>query len=175
MHEYREEGPMKVTVNNALANLIRQADPEVEFRLEAQANALKESRCIDYRIGQWLVDDVDYLTAVLDLDDFNFAKRFPSIAHYGEEKRQRTKAEIEHHLEFCQQCALRYGYALELDARIMRVCRENEDLLILLDEEDMDLAGVEHLNDAAWPNTSVCNTNQPCEPEVKINPLVESI
>ena len=167
---------MKLTVNSALANLIRQADPEVEFRLEAQANTLRESRCIDYRIGQWLVDDVDYLLAVLDLDDFNFANRFPSIAHYGEEKRQQTKAEIHHHLEFCQQCALRYGYALELDARIMRVCRENkEELLRLFDEEEMDLAGVEPVNDAAWTNAFEHNTNPPCGPEFKINPLVESI
>lgn len=167
---------MKVTVNNALANLIRQADPEVEFRLEAQANALRESRCIDYRIGQWLVDDIDYLMAVLDLDDFNFATRFPSIAHYSEEKRQHTKAEIQHHLEYCQQCALRYGYELELDARIMRVCRENkEDLLRLFDEEDMDLAGVEHLNDEKWTNTSDSNPNPRCEPGLKINPVVESI
>lgn len=166
---------MKLTVNSALANLIRQ-DPEVEFRLEAQANALRESRCIDYRMGQWLVDDVDYLMAVLDLDDFNFAKRFPSIAHYGEQKRQQTKAEIKHHLEFCQQCALRYGYALELDARIMRVCRENkEGFLRLFDEEDMDLAAIEHLDEAAWTTTSEHDMNPPCEPDFKINPLVESI
>lgn len=167
---------MKVTVNSALANLIRKADPEVELRLEAQANALRESRCIDYRIGKWLVDDVDYLMAVLDLDDFNFAKRFPSIAHYGEQKRLQTKAEIQHHLEYCQQCALRYGYALELDARIMRVCRENkEELLRLFDEEEMDFAGVEYLNDATWTNTSERNPTPPCGPEVKIDPLVESI
>ena len=167
---------MKLTVNSTLANLIRKADPEVEFRFEAQANALKESRCINYQIGQWLVDDVDYLMAVLDLDDINFAKRFPSIAHYGEQKRNETKAEIQHHLEFCQHCALRYGYTLELDARIMRVCRGNkEDILRLFDEEDMDLDGVEHLNDVAWTNTSECNTNPPCEPGLKINPLVEPI
>lgn len=167
---------MKLTVNSALANLIRQADPEVEFRLEAQANALRESRCIDYRVGRWLVDGVDYLLAVLDLDDSNFAKRFPSIAHYGEEKRQQTKAEIHRHLEYCQQCALRYGYALELDARIMRICRENkEELLRLFDEEDIDFAGVEPVNDVAWSNTSEHKTNPPCEPEFKINPLVESI
>lgn len=166
---------MKVIVSNTLATLIRQADPEVEFRLEAQATALKESRCINYKIGQWLVDDVDYLMAVLDLDDVNFAERFPSIAHYNEQKRQETKAEIQHHLEFCQHCALRYGYALELDARIMRVCRENKDLVKLFDEEDMDLAGVEQLDDAAWTNWSDQNTGLPCEAEIKINPLVESV
>ncbi|HKR13051.1 MAG TPA: hypothetical protein VJT15_13410 [Pyrinomonadaceae bacterium] len=166
---------MNLTVNSALANLIRQADPEVEFRLEAQADALRDSRCIDYRLGQWLVDDVDYLTAVLDLDDFNFTKRFPSIAHYDEQKRQQMKAEIQHHLEFCQHCALRYGYALEMDARILRVCQENkEDLLRLFDEEAMDLAGVEHLDAAAWTNSSEGKTNSPCEPKIKINPLVES-
>jgi len=167
---------MMLTVNSALANLIRQADPEVEFRLEAQADALRESRCIDYRIGQWLVDDVDYLLAVLDLDDFNFAERFPSIAHYNEQKRQETKAEIQHHLEYCRHCSLRYGYALELDARIMRVCRENkDDLLRLFDEEDMDLAGVEHPDDVTWTDWSDRNTNPPYDAEIKINPLVESV
>lgn len=131
---------MMLTVNSALAILIRLADPEVEFRLEAQADALRESRCIDYRIGQWLVDDVDYLTAVLDLDDFNFAKRFPSMAHFGEQRRQEIKAELLRHLDHCKHCSLRYGYSLELDARIMRVCRENkEDLLRLFDEEDLTL------------------------------------
>jgi hypothetical protein len=167
---------MKLTVNSALANLIRQADPEVEFRLEAQADALRENRCIDYRLGQWLVDDVDYLMAVLDLDDFNFAERFPSLAHYNEQKRVETKAELQHHLEYCQHCALRYGYALELDARIARVCRENkEDLMRLFDEEDKDLAEVGQLEDAAWTNWSDRKTNPSCEAEIKINPLVESV
>jgi hypothetical protein len=167
---------MKLTVNSALANLIRQADPEVEFRLEAQADALRESRCIDFRIGQWLVDGVDYLMAVFDLDDCNFAKRFPSIAHYGEQKRHETKAELQHHLEYCQHCSLRYGYALELDARIMRVCRENkDDILRLFDEEDMDFAGRDQSSDAAWTNTSPPNMNPPCGPELKIDPLTESI
>jgi len=127
---------MKSTINPALVNLLRQNDPEVEFRLEAQEAALKEIPCRNPIVGRWITQiDVEHLLSALELDDISFAERFPSIAHLGQERRQRMKDEFAHHLDHCQHCSLKHSYELELDARIMRLWRQNKDsLLQLLDE-----------------------------------------
>lgn len=165
---------MNSTVNAAVADLLRQADADIEFRLEAQEEALREIKCQN-PISQWVGHGVEYITSVLDLDDFSFAKRFPSIAHVGQERRQKMKAEIISHLGHCKHCSLAHSYQLELDARIMSVWRENKDRLFqLLDEDGIDLSEGEHL---ATELVHVIE-HQPvihCEPEIIINPLVEPI
>lgn len=165
------------TVNTAITNLIRRAEPDVDFRLEAQAEALKENQCIDTIVGQWIdANGVDYLKSIFDLEDVDFAKRFPSMAHVGFDGRQQMKAEITSHLERCLHCALSYSYQLELDARILRACRENRsDILQLLDQEDMELDESDHPSAEAW--TSVME-HQPAicrEPEIMLEPIVEPI
>jgi len=166
---------MKFKVSTAVANFVRRADPEVEFRLEAQAEALDESVCIDARVGQWIdAHDVEYLNAVLDLDDFDFAKRFPSVNHVTYDRRQRMKAEIQTHLAHCPHCSLKHGFELELDSRIMRACRENrDDLLQLLNEEDREVDEGEHRTFETWTNNSEHQPEIHCEPEIIIDPLVE--
>src|SRR5690242_17444087 len=120
---------MRLTVSTAVASLVRRYEPDLEFRLEAQAEALRERKCVDGSVGQW-VHNIEYLRSILDLDDADFAKRFPSVGHVGHYRRQQMKMAIESHLNCCTHCSLKHGYELELDARIMRVCRENRvDLL----------------------------------------------
>ena len=167
---------MKSTINPALVNLLRQNDPEVEFRLEAQEAALKEIPCRNPIVGRWITQiDVEHLLSALDLDDISFAERFPSIAHLGHERRQRMKDEFAHHLDHCQHCSLKHSYELELDARIMRLWRQNKDsLLQLLDEDGIDLSEGERLAMELVHVTEHQPVKQP-EPEIIINPLVEPV
>jgi hypothetical protein len=167
---------MKSTINPALVNLLRQNDPEVEFRLEAQEAALKEIPCRNPIVGRWITQiDVEHLLSALDLDDISFAERFPSIAHLGHERRQRMKDEFAHHLDHCQHCSLKHSYELELDARIMRLWRQNKDsLLQLLDEGGIDLSEGEHLPEELDHVIEYQPVTHP-EPEIIINPLVEPI
>lgn len=167
---------MKSTINPALVNLLRQDYPEVELRLEAQEAALEEIPCRNPIVGRWITEiDVEKLLSSLDLDDISFAERFPSIAHLGYERRQRMKDELSFHLEHCQHCSLKHSYELELDARIMRLWRQNKDsLLQLLNEDGIDNPEGEHL---PQPLVQVIEP-QPVthsEPEIIINPLGEPI
>jgi len=168
---------MKSRTSTAIVDLVRRANPDLEFRLEAQAEALRESECDEPAIGQWVVrHGVEYLTSVLDLDDINFAKRFSSVAQLDQRQRQQIKAEIETHLDRCKHCSLAHGYELELDARMMRAFRENKtEFLQLLDEEEADLSEGEHRNEELWINTSEQQTHVPSESQLVIEPLVESI
>jgi hypothetical protein len=168
---------MKSSVSTAIVDLVRRANPDLEFRLEAQAEALRENECIDPVIGQWVdTHGVEYLKSVLDLDDFNFAKRFSSIAQLDQQQRQQMRAEVGSHLDRCKHCSLAHGYELELDARMMRAFRENKtEFLQLLDEEEADLGEGEHRNEKSWTNTSERQRRAPCEPPLVIEPLVEPI
>ena len=168
---------MKFMVSTAIANMVWSADPEVEFRIEAQAEALKENKCIDTLVGQWIdANDLEYLNAVLDLADCDFAQRFPSVAHVTHERRQQMKAEIGSHLSRCIHCSLKHGFELELDSRIMRACRENrEDLLRLLKDQDVDLAEGDRPAAESWNSNSEPQSDTYHEPEIIIEPLAEPV
>jgi hypothetical protein len=167
---------MKSTLNPAVVDLLRQDDPEVEFRLEAQEAALNEIPCRNPVVGRWITQiDVEYLLSTLDLDNISFAERFPSIGHLGHERRRQMKDEIAHHLEHCQHCSLKHSYELELDARIMRLWRQNKNsLLQLLNEDGIENPEGEHLPDEVVQVLEHQPVQHP-EPEIIINPLVEPI
>lgn len=166
---------MKFSLSTVFATVVRREPQEVKDRLEAQADALKESKCIKPLVGQWIdANDVEYLKSVLDLGDDDFARRFPSVADVDHHRRQQMKAAIEAHLDHCPHCALKHGYELELDARIMRACRENRaELMQLLAEEDSDLSEGEHWAAEKWTSHSEPQPETQPEPEIIIDPLAE--
>jgi hypothetical protein len=133
---------MEPEITDVIADLVLQANPELESRLEYQAEALRESACISHVFGRWIdANDVKYLLSTFNLTDADFASRFPSMAHVTREDRRRVVAAIEKHFEQCTHCSLKRGYDLELDAQIKQACRQNSSLLLeLLGEGEEELA-----------------------------------
>jgi hypothetical protein len=133
---------MEPEITDTIADLVRQANPELETRLAYQAEALREHECTDPLIGKWVdANDVKYLLSTFDLADEDFAERFPTMAHVKREDRRRVAEAIERHFEQCTHCSLKRGYDLELDAQIKRACGQNSALLLeLLGEDEAELA-----------------------------------
>lgn len=124
-------------ITDVFADMVRQSYPELNARLEDQAEALREIACTEPIIGRWVdANDVSYLLSTFALGGKDFAAKFPTMAHITEQQRQRLVATIEAHMEQCKHCSLKRGYDLELDARIEQAYQQNSDQLLRLLEED---------------------------------------
>lgn len=127
----------KDDITEVIANFVFKSAPDLASRLEFQAEALDEAKCINPVIGRWVDEnDVKYLLSTFALNDKDFAERFPAMAHTSRAERQRVAAALEKHFEHCQHCSLKRGYDLELDARINQACQQNSDFLLQLLGED---------------------------------------
>jgi hypothetical protein len=122
---------MEDDITKVMAGLVRQANPDLETRLTYQAEALRETPCIDPSVGRWVdANGVPLLLSALALDDEDFAERYPAMAHLGGPERQRLAAKLEAHFDQCPHCSLKRGYDLESEARIEQTCRQNKDFLL---------------------------------------------
>lgn len=127
----------KADLIDLIADLVFKSAPDLASRLEAQAEALDEAKCINPVIGRWVDEnDVKYLLNTFALNDKDFAERFPAMAHTSGVERQRVIAALGEHFEHCKHCSLKRGYDLELDARIKQASRQNSDLLLRLMADD---------------------------------------
>jgi len=133
---------MKSDITDVIADFVLQTAPGLESRLEDQAEALREAKCTDPAVGQWIVaSDVKYLLSIFALEDKDFAAKFPTMAHITGPERQQFIATIEAHCEQCPHCSLKRGYDLEWDARIKQSCKQNNNVLLkLLEEDETDLS-----------------------------------
>jgi hypothetical protein len=128
---------MKPNLTDLIADFVFKSAPDLASRLEAQAEALDEAKCINPLIGRWVDEhDVKYLMSTFALNDRDFAERFPAMAQTSEAERQRVIAALEEHFEHCKHCSLKRGYDLELDARIKQASKQNSDLLLRLMADD---------------------------------------
>jgi hypothetical protein len=128
---------MKNDLTDVIADFVFKSAPDLASRLEAQAEALAEAQCINPVVGRWVDEnDVKYLLSTFALNDKDFAKRFPAMAHTSGAERQQVVATLEEHFEHCQHCSLKRGYDLELDARIKQACQRNSDFLLQVLGED---------------------------------------
>jgi hypothetical protein len=135
---------MKSKIIDAIADLTLQATPDLATRLEYQEEALRDVQCTNPVIGAWIdANDVEYLLSTFDLNDQDFAARFPAMAHSTKSVRQRLIATIEAHCERCQHCSLKRGYDLELDARIEQAGQDNRQSILGLIKEENDSDGLE--------------------------------
>lgn len=104
-----------------IIDLVRKAEPDLDERLESQAEALKELVCTNPVLGRWIDEyDVDYLMAAFNLDDDEFASNFPAMAHLNQHDRSQIIEAFEKHFDQCPHCYLKRGYDLEMNARIER-------------------------------------------------------
>lgn len=128
-------------ITSVITDLVFQTDPELEARLEAQAEALREIECLNPTLGRWVDEnDVNYLLAAFALKDEDFAEEFPAMEHISEQERRNFIAALDSHFNQCSHCSLKRGYDLEMDARIEQVCQQNSDSLLQILKEDKDTA-----------------------------------
>jgi len=122
---------MESDFTDLLAEFIRHAEPDLDRRLESQAEALTELKCTQPILGKWVDEhDTEYLLAAFALDDDDFAENFPRMAKYTQEDRKKIIDEFENHFNNCPRCHLKRGYDLEFNSRIEQVCRQNRAQLL---------------------------------------------
>ena|SRR5256885_6977359 len=128
---------MQANIADAIANFVREAESDLDLRFESQAETLIETHCTRPVIGKWIDrNDVETMLAALDLEDTDFAQRFPTLAHLTSSHRRRFIATIESHFHHCTHCSLKRSYDLELDLRIERSYHQNTHALLHLLEND---------------------------------------
>jgi hypothetical protein len=112
--------------DNLIIDLVRKAEPDLDSRLESQAEALNELKCTNLVLGRWIDEyDVEYLMAAFDLDDDEFAANFPAMAHLNQNDRGQIMDAFEKHFDQCPHCYLKRGYDMEINARIERAYIDN--------------------------------------------------
>lgn len=122
---------MESDFSDIIVKLLREAEPELDGRLEYQAEALNEEECTNPLLGRWIdANHVEYLLAAFSLNDSDFEEYFPQMTGLTEHHRKRIVRAFQDHFELCRHCSLKRGYDAELDGKILRLCRENKDYLI---------------------------------------------
>lgn len=117
--------------DNLIIDLVRKAEPDLDSRLESQAEALNELKCTEPVLGKWIDEyDVEYLMAAFDLDDEEFASNFPAMAHLNQNDRNQIIDAFEKHFDQCPHCYLKRGYDMELNARIERAYTTNNTAVV---------------------------------------------
>ena len=138
---------MEPEITEVIADLVHEAESDLASRLESQAEALLERKCINPLIGS-LVDafDIKYLLSSLALEEPDFAATFPALSSLTSERRVELVKSIKDHFDHCPHCFLKRSYDLELDSRIKQVCRNNAPFLLRLlkDEEPEPSKEIDH-------------------------------
>lgn len=117
--------------DNLIIDLVRKAEPDLDARLENQAEALNELQCTNPVLGRWIDEyDVEYLMAAFNLDDDEFSSNFPTMGHLNQHDRSQIIEAFESHFDQCPHCYLKRGYDLEMNARIERAyTRDNAEVM----------------------------------------------
>lgn len=114
--------------DNLIIDLVRKAEPDLDSRLESQAEALSELQCTNPVLGRWIDEyDVDYLMAAFSLDNDEFSSNFPAMGHLNQHDRSQIIEAFESHFDQCPHCYLKRGYDAEMNARIERAYQINND------------------------------------------------
>lgn len=128
---------MTTEITDLFVDLVLQTNPELDARLEYQAEALRETKCIQPLVGQYIdAHHVEYLLSALALGEKDFAESFPAMSRIAGPDRRQVAATIESHIERCSHCSLKRAYDLELDARIEQAFKLSNDLLPQLSEQE---------------------------------------
>lgn len=116
---------MEYDFSEIIAAEVRQAEPALDARLEAQAKELSDLECTYPVIGKWLDEyGLAYLLAAFALNDEDFAESFPKLAHISRDDRKKIMETFEDHVSHrCLHCAKKDSYDTELNGRIERAIR----------------------------------------------------
>lgn len=131
---------MKSEFINLLTDFIRQAEPDLDSRLEVHTSEVNKIPCTEPIIGKWIdAHDVDFLLAAFALDDDDFAADFPALAHLTQPDRKRIIDAFNNHFEGCVHCSRKASYDSEFNSRVDHVLqKKREELLECLDQEITD-------------------------------------
>ena len=114
-----------------IVDLVRKTEPDIDARLESQAEALKELECTNPVLGRWIDEyDVEYLAAAFNLDDDEFSSQFPAMSNLNQHDRSQIIEAFESHFDQCPHCFLKRGYDTEMNARIERAYRLNNAAVV---------------------------------------------
>lgn len=113
-----------------IVNLVRSEEPDLDRRLESQAEALSALECTNPVLGKWIdTYDVEYLLAAFNLSDDDFTENFPDLSHLNRHDRSQIIEAFEDHFVHCSHCHLKRGYDLEMNGRIEMAYRRHGDLI----------------------------------------------
>lgn len=113
-------------LDKLIIDLVRKEEPDLDARLENQAEALNDLECTNPVLGRWIDEyDVEYLMAAFKLDDDEFSSNFPTMGHLNQHDRSQIIEAFERHFDQCSHCHLKRGYDLEMNARIERAYAHN--------------------------------------------------
>jgi hypothetical protein len=109
-----------------LSGSIIEREDDTPSRLSTQEDALKDSKCIEPRLGRWIDScDFPFLIETLALDDTVFSQEFPNVKLEAAE-RKRFANDLEAHCEVCTHCHLKRAYDLEWQSRVKRAFADNK-------------------------------------------------
>lgn len=128
---------MEYDITDTIAILVRKADSNFERELEEQEEVLRDLKCSNPYYGEWLDMGFELLSSIFDLEDLDFARELPDLAHLSKSARGQFLRHIETHLRQCEHCALKQQYDLALNVRIEEACSDNRELLIQQLEEEL--------------------------------------
>jgi hypothetical protein len=110
-----------------IVHLVHEAEPDLDERLEVQAEELIGLECTNPLFGKWIdAYEVGYLLSAFALKDDDFAEHFPKLAHISQENRNEIIKAFETHIDNCAHCHRKRGYDMELDSRIERAFRQHQ-------------------------------------------------
>jgi len=128
---------MEYDIADTIAILVRKANSNFERELEEQEEVLRGLECTNPYYGEWLEMGLELVSSIFDLEDHDFGRELPDLAHLSKSARGQFLRHIETHLHQCAHCAFREQYELALNARIEEACSDNRELLIQQLEEEM--------------------------------------
>jgi hypothetical protein len=116
---------MKYAFRDNSVDKLRQNETDLNSRLEAQSEALRDLECTNPVVGKWIdAYDVEYLISALELDDEDFAKHFPALEYLKQSDREKMISAFTHHMDHeCAHCGLKRGFDAEFSARVERSMR----------------------------------------------------
>lgn len=128
---------MEYDITSILAHLVRKANSNFERELEEQEKTLRGLECTNPYYGDWLDMGVELLFSIFELEDYDFARQLPELAHLSKPARCQFLEHVEAHLCECDYCALKQEYELALNSKIEEACNDNRELLIQQLEEEL--------------------------------------
>jgi hypothetical protein len=128
---------MEYDIADTLAELVRKANSNFDRELKEQEKTLRCRECINPHYGEWLDMGVALLFSIFELEDHDFARQLPELAHLTKSARRQFLKHIEAHLCECEHCALKQQYELSLNKKIEEACSDNRELLIQQLEEEL--------------------------------------
>ena len=128
---------MEDDITSTIASLVRKANSNFERELKEQEETLRGLECINPYYGEWLDMGVELLFSIFELEDNDFARQLPELAHLSKSARRQFLKHIEAHLRECDHCALVQQYQVTLNAKIEEACIDNRELLIQQLEEEL--------------------------------------